>query len=126
MLSQNLGDYSVESTVSDDGVDGSRMASASIKDDTLIWKAANYGDQAVDAVLALDGLKLKAGTKATVTTLTSDQGKDATNSFDGPDNVHPVTTEADVLAPSGLSVPMPAWSVVVVRVALAPGRATGN
>ena len=126
MLSQNLGDYSVESTISDDGVDGTRMASASIKDDVLIWKAANYGDQPVDVVLALNGLKLKAGTQATVTTLTSAQGKDATNSFDEPDNVHPVTTEADVVTPSGLSVPMPAWSVVVVRVALAPGYAAGN
>jgi alpha-L-arabinofuranosidase len=118
MLSQNLGDYTVKSTLSDVGIDGSRMASASIKGNTLIWKAANYCDQAVDVMLVLKGLKLKTGSHATVTTLTSAQGKDAMNSFDEPSNVHPVTVDSSVVMPSELSVPMPEWSVVVVRVAL--------
>ena len=126
MLSQNLGDHTVVSNLSVSGSasafnSSNLIAVASVKGtNTLIWKAANYGDTAMDITIrATGGLAFMVAGRATVITLTSTEGKDAANSFDAPDHVSPVTTSIAVAA-TGMelsdSVAMPPWSVVVVRI----------
>ena len=92
---------------------------ASIKGKTLVWKATNYGNAAVAVnIQPKDGLKFDQKQPWTSQTLTSAEGKDAQNTIDDPEHVAPVSGKGAVGA-QGVSVELPAWSVIVVKVPLA-------
>lgn len=111
MLRNARGDYTVRATFA-----GLTKATATV--DTaagmLYIKAVNYGGTASSVSITVGGFRTVAST-ATVTTLTSAEGPNAENSLATPHHVQP--TETTVSVSGGvLSVPLPAWSLVVVAV----------
>lgn len=112
MYSNNTGDYTLKSSVSQNTETAYQSVSYDLDTGDIIIKIANPYEHILKVKLSFDaGFKLTG--KADIELLTGDD-KSAVNSIKNPDNVKSKTLEADII--NGENCELPPLSFVVIRV----------
>lgn len=112
MYSNNIGDYTLESSVSQSSEMVYQSVSYDLETGDIIIKIANPYEHLLKVKLSFDA-DFKLTGKADIELLTGDD-KSAVNSIENPDNVKSKTLEADII--SGENCELPPLSFAVIRV----------
>jgi len=110
MFREAAGEYLLESTLS---TNSTALATASLQGQDLIIKIAWYNESATTLNVSLKGFG-SFRSDALLTTLTSQDGADAVNSFEAPEAVVPTQSKATI-SDAGVVISIPAWSISVLR-----------